>query len=78
MTTEEIIKFIRAHIKVEDLKPCFGTEKYLKGYITGLITMASVQQNINLETEKQLLAELDAAILQAQELATKNTEKSDI
>lgn len=78
MTTEEIIKFIRAHIEVEDLEPCFGAEKYQKGYIRGMITMASVQQIINLETEKQLLAELDAAMLQALQNTMKNTDQTDI
>lgn len=76
MTTEEVVKFIRSHMIVEDFGFGFGLDKYLKGYVRGLITMASVQQIISLETVNQLNEELSLAILEAEEKRNKNTDQA--
>ncbi len=68
MTTQETIEFIRQNINIDNFVFEYGADKFCKGYVKGLITMASLQFTISREDAMTLERELEEAIQQANAL----------
>lgn len=68
MTTQETIDFIRQNITVDNFMFGYGADKFCKGWVKGLITMASLQMIISYSDTLMLERELEEAIEQANAL----------
>jgi hypothetical protein len=72
MTTQETIDFIRQNITVDNFMFGYGADKFCKGWVKGLITMASLQMIISYSDTLMLERELEEAIKQANSIKQAN------